>query len=305
MKKSGLLTVVLLLTTAMIWGFAFVAQVLGMDHVGSFTLNGTRFALGVVSLLPVVLIFEKGRVGREERIRTVRASILAGVVLFCASTSQQIGIELNRSAGVAGFLTGLYVVLVPIAGFLLFRKRTGRNVWIGAICALIGLSLLCFKPGEGFSFGWGEVLLLIGAFFWTAHILVIDRVSVNVRSLHFAWGQFAVCAALGLICMFLFEEPTLEGIWNAKWAIAYCGILSVGVAYTLQIIAQKRADPTLAVVILSTESVFSAIGGVLFGNDSISLVGYVGCAFIFAGILVSQLVFKRKRSKGTEQVNQE
>ena len=301
MKKSGALTFLLLLITAMIWGFAFVAQVVGVEHVGPFTLNGTRFTLGVISLLPVVLIFERGRVSRDERIRTVRASILAGIALFSASTLQQLGISLNRSAGIAGFLTGLYVVLVPIAGFLLFRKKTGKNVWIGAVCALVGLTLLCFKPGEGFSFGWGEVLLLIGAFFWTAHILVIDRVASNVRSLHFAWGQFAVCAVLGLVTMFLFEEPTLTGILNAKWAIAYCGILSVGVAYTLQILAQKRADPTLAVVVLSLESVFSAIGGVLFGNDSISLVGYIGCAFIFAGILISQLVFEKKDSGATKE----
>ena len=301
MQKSGALTFLLLLITAMIWGFAFVAQVVGVEHVGPFTLNGTRFTLGVISLLPVVLIFERGRVSRDERIRTVRASILAGIALFSASTLQQLGISLNRSAGIAGFLTGLYVVLVPIAGFLLFRKKTGKNVWIGAVCALVGLTLLCFKPGEGFSFGWGEVLLLIGAFFWTAHILVIDRVASNVRSLHFAWGQFAVCAVLGLVTMFLFEEPTLTGILNAKWAIAYCGILSVGVAYTLQILAQKRADPTLAVVVLSLESVFSAIGGVLFGNDSISLVGYIGCAFIFAGILISQLVFEKKDSGATKE----
>ena len=297
MKKSGIVTLILLLTTAMIWGFAFVAQVKGMDHIQSLTLNGTRFTLGVISLLPVVLIFERGRVGKEERKRTVCASILAGVALFSASTLQQFGISLNKSAGVAGFLTGLYVVLVPIAGFLLFRRKTGKNVWIGAICALVGLTLLCFKPGEGFSFGWGEALLLIGAFFWTAHILIIDRVAVNIRSLHFAWGQFVVCAVLGLISMFLFEEPTLAGIWEAKWAIAYCGILSVGVAYTLQIVAQKRADPTFAVVVLSTESVFSAIGGVLFGNDSIALVGYVGCGFIFAGILISQLGFGRSGKK--------
>jgi drug/metabolite transporter (DMT)-like permease len=297
MKKSGIVTLILLLTTAMIWGFAFVAQVKGMDHINSLTLNGTRFTLGVISLWPVVLIFERGRVGKEERKRTVCASILAGVALFSASTLQQFGISLNKSAGVAGFLTGLYVVLVPIAGFLLFRRKTGKNVWIGAICALVGLTLLCFKPGEGFSFGWGEALLLIGAFFWTAHILIIDRVAVNIRSLHFAWGQFVVCAVLGLISMFLFEEPTLAGIWEAKWAIAYCGILSVGVAYTLQIVAQKRADPTFAVVVLSTESVFSAIGGVLFGNDSIALVGYVGCGFIFAGILISQLGFGRSGKK--------
>ncbi len=297
MKIKGLGNLGLLLLTAMIWGFAFVAQVEGVNYIGSFTMNGTRFALGVISLLPVVLFFERGRVGKEERLRTVRASLCAGIALFCASTLQQMGIEQTGSAGVSGFLTGIYVVLVPLAGFLIFRRKTGWNVVLGAVCALGGLFLLCYRPGEGISFGVGEILLLVGALFWTTHILVIDRVAKGVRPLHFAWGQFLVCAALGILTMFLFEEPTLGGIWQAKWAIAYCGILSVGVAYTLQIIAQKRADPTFAVVVLSTESVFSAIGGVLFGIDTISLIGYLGCGFIFAGILVSQINPPAKKEK--------
>ncbi|MBQ8850334.1 MAG: DMT family transporter [Clostridia bacterium] len=291
MKKTNILNTALLFLIAMIWGFAFVAQVDGVKYIGSFTLNGVRFALGVISLTPVVLFFERGRRDKAERKKTVIASLLAGTVLFLASTFQQLGIEKTGSAGVAGFITGLYMVLIPIACFLLFKKKTGLNVWLGALCGLLGLFLLCYKSGEGFSFGIGELLLLVGSLFWTAHVIIIDRVAKEIRPLHFSWGQFAVCAVLGLITMFIFEEPTLGGIWDAKWAILYCGVLSVGVAYTLQVIAQRRADPTFAAIVLSTESVFSAVGGAIFGTDKISVLGYVGCVVMFAGIILSQVNF--------------
>ena len=305
MKRTDALTICLLFLTAIIWGFAFVAQVQGADHIGSFTMNGTRFTLGVISLLPVVLFFERGRVSREERGRTICASILAGCVLFTASTLQQIGIAYTRSAGVAGFITGLYIVLVPIARFLLFRHKTGLQVWIGAVLAMVGLFLLCFKAGEGFSFGIGELLLLIGSFFWTAHILVIDRLAGDLRPLHFSLGQFTVCAVLGIVCMLLFESPTLEGIYLARWSIAYCGVLSVGVAYTLQVVGQRRADPTLATIIMSTESAFSALGGVIFGIDTITLVGYLGCGLIFAGIMVSQISPRPRRKSACPNEREE
>ena len=164
---------------------------------------------------------------------------------------------------------------------------------------MLGLFLLCYKVGEGFSVGLGEILLLIGAFFWTAHVVIVDRLGKSIRSLHFAWGQFAVCAALGCIGMFIFEEPTVTSLVTAKWSLLYCGVLSSGVAYTLQIIAQKRSDPTFAGIVLSTESVFSAIGGAIFGIDSISILGYVGCAIIFFGIVLSQLNV-RKKAAATE-----
>lgn len=299
MKKTGIWTNGLLLLTAMIWGFAFVAQVDGINYVGPLTLNGVRFAVGVLSLLPVVLVFEKGSVDRNERKKTVIASLLAGAVLFSASTLQQIGIVYTRSAGVAGFITGLYIVLIPIACFLLFRHKTGAQIWLGAVLAVIGLFLLCYKVGEGFQFGIGELLLLFGSFFWTAHMILVDRLGKTLRSLHFAWGQFFVCAMLGLLAMFLFEEPTVEGIFNAKWPILYCGVLSVGVAYTLQVIAQKKADPTFAAILLSMESVFSAIGGAVVGMDHISLLGYIGCGLIFAGVVISQLP-QRKQSTQKE-----
>ena len=294
--KTGAFSLFLLFLTAIIWGFAFVAQVEGVEHIGNFTLNGVRFTVGIISLLPVVLIFERGRTEREERRRTVKVSLLAGVVLFLASTFQQFGIQYTRSAGIAGFITGLYSVFIPIACFVLFKKKTSLNVWLGVVAAVVGLFLLCYKPGEGFSFGVGEILLFIGTFFWTAHVIIIDRCAKNVRSLHFSWGQFAVCSVLGLICMFAFEEPQMANILNAKWAILYCGVLSVGVAYTLQVIAQKKADPTLAAIVLSTESVFSAVGGFLFGIDEMTVFGVFGCILMFVGIVLSQLEPKKKRN---------
>ena len=289
MKKGNIFNTLLLFLVATIWGFAFVAQVGGVEIIDPFTLNGIRFALGTLSLIPAVLIFERGRRSKEERKRTVISSIVAGTVLFIASTLQNIGIKMVGSAGVAGFITGLYMVLIPIACFLLFKQKTGITVWIGALLGLLGLFMLCYKKGEGLSFGMGELLLLIGSLFWTAHVIVIDRMAKELRPLHFSLGQFAVCSVLGIITMFIFGEPTFSGIWEAKLHILYCGVLSVGVAYTLQVVAQRRAEPTFAAIVLSTESVFSAIGGAIFGVDRISALGYVGCAVMFAGIIVSQL----------------
>lgn len=295
--RAKIISLSLLLLTAIIWGFAFVAQVQGMDYIQPFTMIGVRFVICIVVLLPVVLYFERGRVDGAERKRTLIASLWAGTALFSASALQQFGIQITESAGIAGFITGLYTVLVPVACYLLFKQKTGFNVWLGAILATVGLFLLCYKAGEGFSFGMGELLLLIGAMIWTAHVIIIDKLGRNVRSLHFAWGQFVWCAVLGLVCMVIFEQPQISAIISAKWSILYLGVLSSGVAYTLQIVAQKRSDPTLAVIILSTESMFSVIGGVMFGIDKLTLLGVVGCVLMFAGIIVSQINIKLKRKK--------
>lgn len=286
----------ILLLTAAIWGFAFVAQVDSVNYIGSFALNGLRYPLAVISVLPVMFAFERGRADREERKRTVIACVAAGCVLFAATTLQQIGIELTGSAGVSGFITGLYTVLVPVGCFLIFKHKTGLNVWIGTVCAAMGLFLLCYRIGEGVAFGKGEIFLLVGALFWTAHVIVIDRLGKNVRSLHFACGQFIVCSVLCLTVMLIFDRPTLVEINGAKWGILYCGVLSSGVAYTLQIIGQKRVEPAFAAIILSTESLFSAIGGALFGVDRITWLGYIGCGLMFAGIVISQLP-KRNKDK--------
>lgn len=285
-----------LFLAAIIWGFAFVAQVEGTKYIGSFTMIGFRFALGIIALLPVMLFFERGRSDKQERRLTFKACIITGLVLFTAITLQQFGIQITASAGVSGFITGLYMILVPVTYFLFFRKKTGINVWIGAALALVGLVMLCYKAGEGFSFGLGELLLFIGSLFWTAHIILVDHYGKNIRSLHYSWGQFAVCAVLGLICAFIFEDVSLAALMDAKWALLYCGVLSSGCAYTLQIVGQKHADPTYAVIILSTESAFSAIGGMIFGIDKISLIGYLGCLFMFAGIICAQDIFNKKKN---------
>ena len=294
--KTKFVTTCCLFLTAIIWGFAFVAQFYGAGAVGDYAMNGLRFPLGTISLLPVMLIFERGKSSSDERKRTFWASFAGGTVLFIASTLQQVGISVSKSVGISGFLTGLYTIFVPIACYVFFKKKTGINVLISAFLAVGGIFMLCVKPGVGFSFGLGELLLLVGAFFWTAHVVIVDRCGKNIRSLHFCVGQFAVCSAWSVLLMLIVEMPTIEGIRAAAVPILYAGILSVGVAYTLQVIGQKRADPTFASIIFSTESVFSAIGGVLFGIDSISVVGYLGCALIFAGIVISQLNFGKKEN---------
>ena len=293
-KLGKISSLFILVLAAAIWGFAFVAQVEGMEHIAPFTMTGARFTLSALCLLPLALIFERGRTESTERKRTFWVSVLGGVVLFCASSLQQFGCQYTPSAGMAGFMTALYTVITPIACFLIFKQKTKLNVWISAVLAVAGLCMLCFKSGEGLTFGVGEILLLLGAFFWTAHIIVIDRFASDIRPFHFCFGQFAVCAVLGLISMFLFEEPSAAAMWDGKMMIIYCGVFSGAMGYTLQVIGQKGVNPTLAAIVLSTESVFSAIGGVIFGIDRISLVGYLGCAVIFAGIIISQLDFSRK-----------
>ncbi len=285
----------LLLMTAMIWGFAFVAQRVGADYVGAFTFNGIRFILGAVSLIPVILIFEKKEETRKIHTQkitiTFKTGVVAGIILFTASSLQQVGIEITGSAGKASFLTGLYTVLVPIFGVFL-GKRTTFNVWIGAVLAVVGMFLICVN--EKWQIGTGDIILIIGAFFWTLHILIIDRFVNEMYAIRFAATQFAVCGGLGIICALIFENITLEGLTSALIPILYGGVLSAGVAYTCQIIGQKNADPTYASIILSTESMFGAIGGALILHEVMSMRGYTGCALIFAGVIISQLVFKKK-----------
>ena len=312
MKRTAVSTV-MLFATAFIWGLAFVAQVLGGDYVGPFTFNGIRFILGAVSLIPVYCLFEKDKElsppEKKARYRyTALASLCGGLCLFFAAALQQIGASMTRDPGKAGFITGLYTVLTPVFYFLIFRKKTGWNTWLGCILATLGLYLLCLRPGEGISFGVGEMFILAGAFFWAGHILIVDLFIDRVSPLRFSAWQFFVSGALGLLAAVLVEDITPEGVLAAKWAILFCGVLSVGVAYTLQVLAQRRVPPTYAAIIFSTESVFAAIGGVLWNliappelhvDQNILPLGYVGCIIIFGGIVLSQLNFGSKSKKDT------
>ena len=294
--KSNLL----LLLTAMIWGFAFAAQRMGADHIQPFSFNGIRFTLGALSLLPVILMFERKEQQKQNHkaklSTTIFAGILAGTLLFTASALQQFGIVITQSAGKASFMTGLYTVMVPVFGIFL-GKKTSLNIWVGAFLAVFGMFFLCIV-GEGWQINWvlsvSHIVLFLNAVFWAFHIIVIDRFVNRIYSLRFAFTQFIFCGILSFVIGLFTETLTFEVIKFAVVPILYCGLMSVGIAYTCQIIAQKNADPTYASIILSTESLFGSIGGVLFLNETMTVQGYLGCALIFAGVIVSQIVFKKK-----------
>ena len=279
----------LLFLTAIIWGFAFVAQRVGAEYVGAFTFNGIRFLLGSLSLIPVILLFEREKFDKSKFIKTLIPGLVAGVVLFVASTLQQLGVEWTGSAGKAGFLTGLYIVLVPVIRFFM-GKKTSVFTFFGAIFALVGLFFLCMT-GDELSFGKGDIVLIIGAFFWAGHILVVDKFVNNISPLKFSMMQFFVCGLLSVICAACTETIEFSAIQSAGIPILYGGLMSVGIAYTCQILGQRDADPTFASIVFSTESVFSAIGGAIILNEIMTGRGYIGCVLIFIGIILSQLNF--------------
>lgn len=301
MNTRALRADVLLFLTAAIWGLAFVAQRVGMEHVGPLTFNGIRFALGALALVPLALALEKRRESGfpgADRRRTIVGGGLLGLALFIGASLQQIGLAgpqlagfgLEAStAGKAGFITGLYVVLVPIFGLFL-AQRPGWGTWVGAALAVTGMYLLSVTSGLAISFG--DLLVFIGAFFWAGHVLLVGKLSPGldaVDAVKLSAIQFAVCAVLSLVGAAATEEATLAGIAGAGPAILYGGLMSVGVAYTLQIIAQRDAQPAHAAIILSLESVFAAIGGWLMLGEVLTARGLTGCALMLAGMLLSQL----------------
>jgi len=289
-KLSKTACTVSLFVTAFIWGLAFVAQRLGAD-MGSFTFNGVRFLLGAASLLPIVYLLERGPVTAGVLKYTILAGIGGGAILFIAASLQQFGVALTGSAGKSGFITGLYTVLVPILGVFIGRK-TGALAWIGAACAVLGLYLLSVPDIH--SIEAGDVVLFAGAFFWAGHILFIDRFINRIKVIRFSMIQSLTCGLLSLAAAFIFERVSLGAISAGIMPILYCGLLSTGVAYTLQSIGQKGVEPAKAAIIFSLETLFSALGGALLLGEKMDARGYAGCAFIFTGIIVSQLTFKKR-----------
>ena len=300
MKKAK--SIIFLFITAITWGFAFVAQRVGAGYVEPLTFNAMRYMLGTLSLIPVIMIFEKEKYDKKKFFGTVKAGLIAGIVLTVAADIQQYGVVLTQSAGLSGFLTGLYIVLVPILGLLIFKKKTNILTWLGAMVAVVGLYFLCVDSNSTFSLSLGVLLLLGDAFVWALHIIVIDYYVEKVSPLKFAMIQFGVCGLLSLAGALLFENIELSSVWDARVPILYGGIMSVGVAYTCQILGQRDADPTFAAIVLSTESVFGAIGGaIILGERFVFPYGYIGCAFVFAGIIISQFTLKKK-NKNKEPV---
>ncbi|MDO9512874.1 MAG: DMT family transporter [Bacteroidales bacterium] len=277
----------LMLFTAMIWGFAFVAQRAGMEHLGPFAFTSIRFALGSISLILVAYIIS--RIQKKSFIFEKKIFIhaaMAGSVLFLGAVFQQWGL-VYTTAGKGGFITGLYVIFVPILG-IFSGYKTGPRVWAGIILALVGMYLLSIK--SGFTVEIGDLLILFSAFFWALHLIIIAKISPLYDSFKISSLQFAVVAILsGIITIFAeAEQTTTQNIYNAGIPILYGGLVSVGIAYTLQVVAQKHAHPSYVSILLSFESVFAVIGGWLILNESFTVRDLSGCGLMLAGILVAQ-----------------
>lgn len=299
-SKKGL---VFLIVTAVVWGFACVGQVAGADKITPFYFNFSRYLLGSLSVIPLIFIFERNAHDKEMKKTSLIAGLMAGVALFAASYVQQVGIMLTDSAGKGGFITGLYMIFVPIIGIFL-GKKTGLQIWVGAGFGVVGLFLLCLGgSGSELTLTKGDLLLILCAVLFAIHILIIDHFGQRMYSLRFAFVQFATSAVLNCIGTFIFEDFALAPLKAALIPVLYCGIGSVGVAYTCQILGQKYSDPTSASVILSTESMFSAIGGALILHERMTAQGYFGCALIFIGIMLTQINFdKLRRGKKSKAV---
>jgi len=294
-KRKSVVADLLLLLTAMIWGFGFVAQRAGMEYVGPYTFNGIRFLLGGLCLLPLALRADRsGTSDISDRISSLKTGFWAGLVLFCGASLQQVGL-LYTSAGKAGFITGLYVVFVPILG-LIFGRRTEAGTWAGALLATAGMYFLSVK--SDFSIGTGDLLVLIGAVFWALHVLLLSYLAPRTHPVRLAMIQFLFCGLLSLIIAMITEVIILKSIVSAIIPILYGGLFSVGIGYTLQVVAQRRAHPAHASILLSLEAVFAAIGGWWLLDEVLSVRGLFGCGLMLGGMLFSRIypLYRSKRS---------
>lgn len=289
----------MLLIAALIWGSTFVAQTTASDTVEPFTFLFSRSFIGFLFLIPVIAIFnfqknkkltdgEQPQTLKPSKL-TMMAGVLCGVALTIASYCQQKGITLmtDNASGKAGFITALYIVFTPIFGVLL-KRRIPKIIAICVPIATLGFYLLCIKTG--FTIEFGDILTLLSAFFFTFHILIIDYfMEKGANPIKTSCIQFLVVGIISLILAFIFEKPDLSIIWNAKLEIMYAGFLSSGIAYTLQIIAQKDADPTSATLIMSLESVFAVLSGWLVLGESLSNKELVGCLLVFIAVILAQV----------------
>ena len=304
-KKQQLLGIVFMLLATIFWGTTFVAQSAGMDHLGPFTYNCCRSFVGCIVLIPVAIFYDrfnnKGVSSQVEGAPSVSNSrknliiggIVCGVVLTIASGLQQIGI-VYTSIGKTGFLTVLYIVIVPLLGLFL-KKKCQLNVWISVVIAVIGLYLLCIT--ENFTIVPTDLYVLGCAVMYAVHILVVDHYSPRVNGVWLSCIQFLVCGILSGVIMFIIETPTIENIIACAGPILYAGIFSSGVAFTLQILGQKYLDATLAALIMSMESVISVLSGWIFLNEMLSSREILGCVFVFIAVLLAQFAFPSKKAK--------
>lgn len=295
MKKFSLKSSLLLFLAAFIWGVAFVAQSVGMDYMGPLTFNGARFLMGSLVLLPFVLIKRKqnkkaGKASASLKI-TIKGGVCCGLALCSAALFQQYGI-MYTTVGKAGFITTLYIILVPFFGIFLRKKIQGK-VWIGAVIAAAGMYLLCMS--EKLALSRGDTLVFICAILFSVHILIIDHFSPMADGVELSCIQFLTAGLIGSTGAILFEQPTLQCLIDGIIPLAYAGILSSGVAYTLQVIGQKDMDPTVASLILSMESVFSALAGWAILHQKLSRRELFGCVLVFMAVILVQLPEKKHK----------
>lgn len=287
MPNHALRADLLMLLTALIWGTGFVAQTAGMDHIGPYLFSGLRFALGSLCLIPLILRNAKTARVPEPLLNRgmLRAGITMGLALALGINLQQVGL-LFTSVTNSGFITGLYVIVVPLLGLLLGHK-TGLGTWLGCLLAVVGMCLLSI--GDNFHVASGDWLQLIGAFVWGGHVVLVSLFASRHDPIRLAFLQFATCSVVSLLLAVLFEPIALNAIIDAGPALLYGGIVAVGVGYTLQVVAQKHAIASHAAIILSLEAVFAAIAGAWILGEALQLRGYVGCGLMLAGMLLAQL----------------
>lgn len=298
----------LLLLAALIWGTTFVAQSIAAKSISPFTYNFCRFYVGALVLLPVAILVGKkdplapnytgasipGMRPKKSRTRDLRiCGIACGILLFLAGGFQQAGLEYT-TAGKSGFITALYIILVPVFGLFL-HKKCPPLVWISVALAVIGFYLLSIRGG--FSVNRGDLLTLCSSCMFAMHILTVDHFIPRVNGIQLSCIQFLVSGTLSVFPAFLLETPDISSIAQCIWPILYAGILSSGVAYTLQIIGQRGLNPTLASLLMSLESVISAISGWIVLGDSMSPKELTGCIFVFTGVILAQLPSIRKLHK--------
>ena len=293
MKKKQLGNSLLLLLTATIWGSAFVAQSVGMEHVGPFTFTFSRSIIGGMVLLPCILLLGKWKKGFATKVEWI-GGICCGIALCVASNFQQVGMQYT-TVGKAGFITALYVVLVPIFGIFM-KKRVSLLIWGCVAVSVAGLYLLCM-PAGAFVLAFGDLLVLLCAVLFSVHILVIDHFSPKGDGVVISCIQFFTCGILSGIPMLFFEHPSVGSILDAKWSILYAGVLSSGVAYTLQVVAQKNVNPTVASLIMCLESVVAVLAGWIILGQGMSSREIWGCALMFAAIVVAQLPAPEKKKE--------
>lgn len=299
MQKEKIRNSILLLLTAIIWGTAFVAQSVGMDYIGPFTFNAARFLIGGTVLIPLILYrSKKNPLLRNQSMEEKRKNrktvwvggICCGIALCGASLLQQMGIQ-HTTVGKAGFITTLYIIIVPLVE-LLFGKKIAKKIWVGAVMAVIGLYLLCIN--ENFSIGKGDFLVLICAVLFAVHILVIDHFAPKADGVCLSAVQFFISGTVSAIGAILFENPNVFAMLEAVVPILYAGVMSCGVAYTLQVIGQKDMNPTVASMILSLESVISVLAGWIILGQALSIKEIIGCIIVFMAVVLVQLPEKKK-----------